>query len=473
MTIAENITDAFHLPCSLGDICLVVAIIGCIFMLMASACVLSFPNEQPDGPIAEPAVTVLKPLHGAEPGLPSRLMAFCRQHYGGPIQVLCGAQMRSAPAVAVVGEINVSSPDATVELVADPRTHGVNRQGVEPDQYHAARALRHARALRQRYRGRARLSAHGHGELSSASVGAVTCLYHGIGGAGRMDALSALAIELAFPPAGHHRGQPRLGQTCCGATIALRRPVLDRIGGFQRACRYVLADDHAIGVAVRAEPATRSTPRRSWSGTAASKTACTNWCDSRSASRAPSRASTRSAYACTVITHPWPLALIGHVAPAARPRLWSSSRCCFAGYALRLHRMAVRLAAAKLLAAAVAGYPCFGIFVTSFFGATVHWQGWISASRAMAPCLKARICEDRPDGHLRGSPCARCFCRLLPSTVSTAAPARAIRPAAKSAPSGTRPGSPRSPLWCRTASSSTRSRIGLALADVVRQAREL
>ena len=128
MTIAENITDAISFARSLGDVCLVVAIIGCIFMLMASACVLSFPNEHPDGSIAEPPVTVLKPLHEAEPGLPSRLMAFCRQNYGGPIQVLCGAQNRDSPAVAVVGSISVSSPDATLELVVDPRTHGVNRK---------------------------------------------------------------------------------------------------------------------------------------------------------------------------------------------------------------------------------------------------------------------------------------------------------------------------------------------------------
>ena len=65
MTIAENITDAISFTRSLGDVCLVVAIIGCIFMLMASACVLSFPNEHPDGSIAEPPVTVLKPLHEA------------------------------------------------------------------------------------------------------------------------------------------------------------------------------------------------------------------------------------------------------------------------------------------------------------------------------------------------------------------------------------------------------------------------
>src|ERR1700722_20227383 len=98
MTIAENITDAISFARSLGDVCLVVAIIGCI---------LSFPNDHPEGWLAESPVTVLKPLHEAEPGLPSRLMASCRQNYGGPIQVLCGAQNRDSPAVAVVGSISV------------------------------------------------------------------------------------------------------------------------------------------------------------------------------------------------------------------------------------------------------------------------------------------------------------------------------------------------------------------------------
>ena len=45
MNIAENITDAISLAGSLGDVCLVVAFVGCIFMLVASACVLSFPTR--------------------------------------------------------------------------------------------------------------------------------------------------------------------------------------------------------------------------------------------------------------------------------------------------------------------------------------------------------------------------------------------------------------------------------------------
>ncbi len=67
----------------MGDVCPVDALLGCIFML-ESAYVLSFPSEQPEASLVETAVTVLKPLHEAEPGLPSRLVAFCRQNYSGP-----------------------------------------------------------------------------------------------------------------------------------------------------------------------------------------------------------------------------------------------------------------------------------------------------------------------------------------------------------------------------------------------------
>src|SRR6516225_526667 len=106
MTIGENITDAISLARSVGDVCLVVAIIGCIFMLVASACVLSFPSEYPGGSIAQPPVT------GRNRGARGRPARPWRQP-----------------------------------------------QGIEPDQHHAARAPRHARALRQRYRGRTELSA--------------------------------------------------------------------------------------------------------------------------------------------------------------------------------------------------------------------------------------------------------------------------------------------------------------------------
>src|SRR5579872_3442997 len=128
MTIAESLPDTIAFARSLGDVCLIVAVIGCLFMLVSSACVLGFPVEAPTVPNVQPPVTVLKPLHDAEPGLRGRLAAFCRQHYGGAVQVLCGAQDRDSAAAAIVRALEANSPQTTVELVVDPRSHGVNRK---------------------------------------------------------------------------------------------------------------------------------------------------------------------------------------------------------------------------------------------------------------------------------------------------------------------------------------------------------
>jgi ceramide glucosyltransferase len=328
---------------------------------MASACVLSFPSNHPDGSIAEPAVTVLKPLHEAEPGLPSRLTAFCQQNYGGPIQVLCGAQNRDSPAVAVVAAINISSPDATIELVVDPRAHGVNRKvsnliNIMPrarydtlvlsdsDIVVGPNYLRTVTAM-----------------LSSTGVGAVTCLYHGIGGEGVWTRLSALAINSQFLPQAITAVSLGLAQPCCGATIALRRPILDRIGGF--GALAVRAEGYAVVTAPFLV------------GHRCFETSLHQLVRQQIRVARTIKSIYPLAYACTVITHPWPLALIGLLlgSPAAALVVAAAllSRVMLCGcieWRFDLPRQNYWLLPLQDLMA-------FGIFVASFFGATVHWRG--------------------------------------------------------------------------------------------------
>ncbi len=128
MNVAENIPEAISLIRSLGDGCLLVAFVGCVFMLVASACVLGFPELETVAPATQPPVTVLKPLHGAEPGLPARLAAFCRQEYSAPVQILCGAQDHASPVVAAVRGLKADFPDTAIELAVNQRSHGVNRK---------------------------------------------------------------------------------------------------------------------------------------------------------------------------------------------------------------------------------------------------------------------------------------------------------------------------------------------------------
>jgi ceramide glucosyltransferase len=78
----------------------------------------------------------------------------------------------------------------------------------------------------------------------------VTCLYKGVPTAGLWSRLAALYINFGFLP-GALAGQALdIGGGCFGATIALRREVLERVGGFARV-RNELADDHRLGAAVR------------------------------------------------------------------------------------------------------------------------------------------------------------------------------------------------------------------------------
>jgi len=373
MTIAENIPDAISFAHSLGNVCLLIAIVGCMFTLVACACVLSFPVGRLEEPASPPPVTILKPLHDAEPGLPARLAAFCRQDYGAPIQVLCGTQAQTSPAAATVRSMEADFADSGIELIVEPRSHGANRKvsnliNIVPrarydtlvlsdsDIVVGSGYLRTLTAL-----------------LAMPHVGAVTCLYHGIGDTRLWTRLSALAINSQFLPHAVTAVSLGLAKPCCGATIAMRRSTLDRIGGFG-ALADVLADDHAIGVAVRAAgydvvTAPFLVGHRCFEGSL------------RELFRQQIRVARTIksidplAYAGTIVTHPWPLALLALLAASPGAALVAAivllsrvTLCRCVEWRFDLPRQNYWLIPLQDLIA-------FGVYVTSFFGATVHWRG--------------------------------------------------------------------------------------------------
>jgi ceramide glucosyltransferase len=78
----------------------------------------------------------------------------------------------------------------------------------------------------------------------------VTCLYKGMPFGGVWSRLGAMHINFAFLPSALLGEMLGTGGGCFGATIAIRRSVLQQIGGFAR-IRDELADDHRLGDAVR------------------------------------------------------------------------------------------------------------------------------------------------------------------------------------------------------------------------------
>src|SRR5207245_388175 len=86
--------------------------------------------------------------------------------------------------------------------------------------------------------------------LQEPRTGLVTCLYKGMPYGGLWSQLGAMHINFAFLPSALLGQMLGVGGGCFGATIALRRAVLERIGGFAR-IRNELADDHRLGDAIR------------------------------------------------------------------------------------------------------------------------------------------------------------------------------------------------------------------------------
>jgi ceramide glucosyltransferase len=373
MSIVHNIPDAALFIHSLCDVCLACAFAGCILMLLEAAFVLGFPEERKDANTVEPPITILKPMDNAEPGLPGRLAAFCRQDYDGPTQILCGARDSSSSAVGAVRAMQREHPGESIELHVDPRAHGSNRK--VSNLINMVSRVRHDTLIlsdsdivvRPGYlRTIAPL-------LAPLHVGAVTCLYHGIAGDGLWSRLSALAINSQFLPHAIAGLNLRLTKPCFGATIALRRSTLERIGGFG-AFADELADDYAIGTAVRAV-----------GYDVVIAPLVVGHCCFEHSLRQLVRHQIRVArtiktidpvgYAGSIITHPWPLALIGMLSGTIAAAVLAVAALAARITLYRCVQRRFALPRESYWLIPLQDMIAFAVYVASFFGATVHWRG--------------------------------------------------------------------------------------------------
>src|SRR4051812_43574073 len=94
-----------------------VAVAGCGYLIAATIEVGRSASRRPYPPATDaPAVTVIKPLHGDEPGLLENLSSFCNQTYRGPIQVVFGVQDPNDGAIAVVEQLRKAQARREIDL---------------------------------------------------------------------------------------------------------------------------------------------------------------------------------------------------------------------------------------------------------------------------------------------------------------------------------------------------------------------
>ncbi|MFL9964217.1 bacteriohopanetetrol glucosamine biosynthesis glycosyltransferase HpnI [Paraburkholderia sediminicola] len=205
---------------------------------------------QPAQPFALVGVSVLKPLCGAEPRLYENLRTFCEQRHG-QLQLVLGVSSPHDPAIAVVRRLQAAYPARDIELAIDTRVHGSNLK--VSNLINMAGRARHDViviadsdiAVEVDYLDSVAAP------LADPRVGVVTCLYVARGVGGFWPRVGALFINEWFAPSvrvAHAAGSRRFG---FGATLALRRATLERIGGFD-ALKNCLADDYWLAEHVRA-----------------------------------------------------------------------------------------------------------------------------------------------------------------------------------------------------------------------------
>ncbi len=226
-----------------------VLILAWAYLIGSTVAALRFARRPIVAPAERPPVSVLKPLHGAEPGLYENLRSFVDQDYP-EMQVVLGVRHRGDAALPVARALMRNRPEKDIELVVDARAIGsnlkvANLENMLPAASHDFIVLADSdMRVDPHYLGAATAP------LRDPRNGLVTCLYKGVPMGGLWSQFGAMHINFAFLPSALLGEMLSTGGGCFGATIAVRREVLERIGGFAR-IRDELADDHRLGDAVR------------------------------------------------------------------------------------------------------------------------------------------------------------------------------------------------------------------------------
>ncbi len=192
-----------------------------------------------------PPVTILKPVYGLDPEMAENLRSFCQQNYA-EYQIIFGLQDKNDPALPIIKKIIKEFKDVDVSFIVDPKIHGSNRK--VSNLINMSEAAKHDYILiaDSDMRVPDNYLESVMTPFSDSSVGAVTCLYSGSSRGKLASSLNAMFIHEWFLPSVLISKILQPIKYCLGATMIVRRDILNEIGGFNALSNY-LADDYMLG----------------------------------------------------------------------------------------------------------------------------------------------------------------------------------------------------------------------------------
>jgi ceramide glucosyltransferase len=229
---------------------LFVASIG--YLLVANICVLKFKSRltcPPAKPNQRPGVTLYKPLHGLDYGLKQNLLSFCDQEYPN-FQIIFGVSSANDPAVNIIRSVITARPDVDVEVVINEQINGLNPKisnliNMDIAAKHNVLIISDSdMRVEPDYIDRILVG------FNDPQTGLVTCLYKGTPAADLASNLGAMFISQWFAPSALIPITFGGMQHCFGATMAVKRDVLKKIGGLQALVNNI-ADDYTLGQLVQ------------------------------------------------------------------------------------------------------------------------------------------------------------------------------------------------------------------------------
>lgn len=325
-----------------------------------------------------PPVTLLKPVRGDDPDAFAAFESHCLQDYPD-YEIIFGVWDLDDPAIAAVQRLKHQFPQRRIELVICPQALGTNRKvsnlvQMLPHAQHLFLIVNDSDIRVSPDYLRKVMAA-----FADSNVGLVTTLYRGAPSPTLGSRLESLGISTDFIggvlAARLLEGGIRFA---LGSTMAVRRDVLDRVGGFELLLDF-LADDYELGkrtaqtgalIEIADVVVDTHLPPYSWSA----------FLDHQLRWGRSIRDSRPGGYLGLALTFGLPWALAALI--AAGGALWS--------WLLLLLTLAVRFGVAGYIAVGVLQDPAyrrlsallplrdlvaFGIWLAGFFGSTVSWRG--------------------------------------------------------------------------------------------------
>ena len=221
-----------------------VASIGYLVLACAEMATFALRRRRFDGgPLS---MTIVKPVAGDEPHLFTNLASFCEQEYPGSFNIVFCVHDENDAAMPALNRLletyrwcSISIAAGNNDAMSNPKIANIAKLGVHlrGDAIVLADSdirvgPRYLRALAAGF--------------TDEGIGAVTCLYSGLPNRSIVSRLGALGINDGFAPSVLVATALGPLRFFLGATMAIRRDLLEHIGGFA-AVGNDLADDHRLG----------------------------------------------------------------------------------------------------------------------------------------------------------------------------------------------------------------------------------